>query len=581
MNASTADTGARTLVVLVHAYTHNAARLDAVARRVLEAWPDATLLRPELDTGRFSLAHPDDLVVQLLGEIDARWKAARDAGEPFARIVLVGHSIGALLLRKAYVVACGEHVEAPFEAAYRPLRTAGHDRVPAREWAGAVARLVLLAGMNRGWRVSHHLNLLNAPLWAVGSAACQVIRALTRRWPLIFAFRKGAAFITQLRIQWLVMRRHAAEGAGGASTVQLLGSRDDMVAPYDNVDLVSGGDFHYLDVPQSGHADVIEMDDPAHGAGRAEVFKLALVAPESGLRAASVVPADENFAAPNPAIRNVAFVMHGIRDAGYWTHKIARRIRMRSGDHEAWATETSSYGYFPMLPFLLPWYRREKVEWLMDQYAEAMARYPNATFHYVGHSNGTYLLARALELYPCCRFERVVFAGSVVRSRYDWTRFTAGDSPRIRSVLNYVATGDWVVAWFPKLFQLLPVQDLGSAGHDGFAALPATMAPEPEVQGGHSAAIAEAHWDDIADFVVSGKRRHTAATPRVRNVFVQVLGWFPPVVWLAIVALLAAVWLGIFSLIAGLMPIGIAQGFVVGLAFGAYLLLIWGVATRI
>jgi hypothetical protein len=48
---------------------------------------------------------------------------------------------------------------------------------------------------------------------------------------------------------------------------QLLGSVDDFVAPQDNVDLVSGGDFIFLDVPYSGHSNVIELHDNQHGAG--------------------------------------------------------------------------------------------------------------------------------------------------------------------------------------------------------------------------------------------------------------------------------------------------------------------------
>lgn len=37
-------------------------------------------------------------------------------------------------------------------------------------------------------------------------------------------------------------------------------------------------------------------------------------------------------------------------------------------------------------------------------------------------------------------------------------------------MLNYVASGDWVVAFFPKAMELLGIQDIGSAGHDGFRA---------------------------------------------------------------------------------------------------------------
>ncbi|ALN60965.1 hypothetical protein GLA29479_77 [Lysobacter antibioticus] len=589
----------RTLVILLHAYMHTAARLESLQALVRGTWPDAEIYCPELPASRLSMADPNEIVAGLLTQVDRRYAQAQAQATPYGNIVLVGHSLGALLARKLYVVACGEVEGAPFEAAFKPASADEAALVPARPWAGCVSRIVLLAGMNRGWRVSHHLSLANAPVWSLGSLLCHVIHGFSRRWPLVFTFRRGAEFITQLRIQWLLMRRRASRTGpsmqsdasapstpGSALTIQLLGSRDDMVAPEDNVDLVSGGDFVYLDVPHSGHADIIDMADPIVGAGRTRAFVLALQADSAQLQREAVVPSDERFAAPDESIERVVFVMHGIRDVGYWTHKIARRIKQRAGDRLAtWATETSSYGYFPMLPFLFPWYRRQKVEWLMDQYTEALARYPNASFSYVGHSNGTYLLARALELYPCCRFDRVVFAGSVVRRSYDWRRFLDGKRPRVRGVLNFVATGDWVVAFFPKFFQFFRLQDLGSAGHDGF------LLSQPEagvsqvtyVKGGHGAAIVEPVWNVIAGFVVDGRvdMDEIQPVPRRQDVWVKALGLFPPLVWLALIAAAYFLWQGIAAAICLLGMAPATQAFVTGFSFALYLLLLWLVVTRV
>jgi hypothetical protein len=58
-------------------------------------------------------------------------------------------------------------------------------------------------------------------------------------------------------------------------------------------------------------------------------------------------------------------------------------------------TVTSSYGFFPMGPFVLKAERRKRTGWLMDQYVTAKAAYPNAVFSFIGHSNGTYLAASA------------------------------------------------------------------------------------------------------------------------------------------------------------------------------------------
>ncbi len=105
----------------------------------------------------------------------------------------------------------------------------------------------------------------------------------------------------------------------------------------------------------------------------------------------------------------------------------------------------------------------------MEQYTKNQSLYPYANFHYVGHSNGTYLVAKALEEYSWCKFDRIVFAGSVVDSHYDWEEKI--EKGQVKKILNFVASGDWVVGWFPNLFRILPFgfnKDLGGAGHNGF-----------------------------------------------------------------------------------------------------------------
>ncbi len=583
--AAVATNRSGSLVVLLHAYNSSANSLASLANLIRTELPGAEIYCPELPISLLSMANPNSIVAGLLDEVDRKVGAAAAAGVPIEEIVLIGHSFGALLARKMYVVACGEVAGAPLEPEYK--RDAARS-VPARPWAAKVSRIVLLAGMNRGWRSSHHLSPKNAVLWSIGSAVCRLIELVSRRTPVVLRLRRGCEFITHLRIQSLFMRRRAqsAAVAGNATIVQLLGSRDDIVSPEDNVDLVSGGDFIYLDVPYSGHADIVDMDDTAAAPGRRAALLLALSGTAAELEAASVVPSDDRFAAADERVKNVVFVIHGIRDTGHWTHKIARRIKKHATTPlSEWATETSSYGYFPMLPFLLPGYRRQKVEWLMDQYTEALARYPRASFSFVGHSNGTYLLAKALELYPCCVFENVIFAGSVVRQSYDWSRFIQAEPRRINAVLNFVATSDWVVAYFPKLFQVLGLQDIGSAGHDGFAVTPGApnIYQVTYVKGGHSAAIQEPLWDAIADFVVTGKA-DVASLPSIEKkhtFWIGAFGWFPPVIWGIIIAILYGLWKGIEWSIGGMAADPATRGFVTGAAAVAYLLLIWLTITRV
>jgi len=241
------------------------------------------------------MANPNVVVAQLLNEIDRQVQEAQTTAQSIENIVFIGHSIGALLARKIYVVACGETRDALFEAEFRTgTDEAGEGLVQPRPWAGKVSRIVLMAAMNRGWHLSHHLELWRAPFWAAGVAIGNIIHLVTGRWPLIMTLRRGAPFIAQLRLQWLYMRRRAeAAGTanvggqqGNALVVQVLGSRDDLVSPEDNVDLVSGGDFHYLDAPRSGHASVVRLDDRKDGERRKKVFLIALEGTPADLRRA-------------------------------------------------------------------------------------------------------------------------------------------------------------------------------------------------------------------------------------------------------------------------------------------------------
>jgi pimeloyl-ACP methyl ester carboxylesterase len=600
------------LVVLLHAYLNTASSLAAVKSVAKCALPDADFLVPELSAGAFSTTDPNKLVSGVLEIIDQRWVQRKADGAPYKRIVLVGHSLGALIARKLYVAACGDDPKAPFEPEV--------NRAPScNDWAPLVERIVLLAGMNRGWRISHHLNPWSAILWSVGTAIGKAFEVLTRRKLLIFQIRRGAFFITQLRIQWLRMRQRTKHSNfGKALTIQLLGSIDDVVSSRDNIDLVSGGDFIYLDIPHSGHADVINMEETKRaipsdpktiGEKRTEIFAQALTATPPELKRIGVIPDDQGIQILADEVTDVIFVVHGIRDEGYWTHKIARIVRKRAAvTGRVFATETSSYGYFPMLPFLFAWQRRDKVEWMMDQYADAVARYPNADFHYVGHSNGTYCLARALELYPCCRFKRVVFAGSVVSRSYDWKRFLSsitedqdhhkggGAEQRrrkwgeVESVLNYVATSDWVVAWFPKFFQTpLSIQDLGSAGHDGFSdAVPVEKATSTDhilethyVTGGHGAGIVEVNWDAIGEFIVTGKPLWKGAVSDLiangRNVWVTSIGFLPGILWVALgMIIIACGWA--VALFGGWLG---APQWVITLLVVLYSVAFWKVITRL
>jgi hypothetical protein len=511
------------------------------------------VLIPELPFSPFSIARPDDILICLLKLIDERWRAKRASGQPYKSVLLVGHSMGSLYARKLYVLARGQTLSAPFESS---LAKAGSEAelTPAldqqREWGTAVDRIVLLAGINRGWSVDHHMPFERMAWMHLGLIVNRVAQALGIADFTVMSTRKGAPFVTQLRLQWLAMKDCAAPTAcpppPPPHVAQLLGTQDDLVPPEDYIDLTVGNSFAYHTVPHTNHADVVKMkDEDKYASARAEKFIQALTKTKGDHRPEAL----DIRAAADPTVKHVVFVMHGIRDEGFWTERLGATIRKRfevQGCTEAneckVRLEVSSYGYFPMLSFLKPGARNEKVEWLMDRYTEAKARYPNAKFYYVGHSHGTYLLKEALENYEAVRFDRAVLAGSVMRSDHAWPDLIA--AKRVDSVLNLSASADWVVAFFPNAMQKLNWQDMGGAGFYGFEKKDERLlqvADKLWVKGGHGAAVAENWWGSIADFVASDPPSFTPPeneTEPIRDCFILIGGYIAPLLWVAIAALL-------------------------------------------
>jgi pimeloyl-ACP methyl ester carboxylesterase len=182
----------------------------------------------------------------------------------------------------------------------------------------------------------------------------------------------------------------------------------------------------------------------------------------------------------DPNIKQLIFVMHGIRDESTWPAEVKRSIERQIGDRAATIKIIPPlYRRFTMLPFLLYWDRQYNVRWFMDQYTQAKAMYPNLeTMDFIGHSNGTYILASALQQYPVLKVRNVFFAGSVVPVHYNWAK-PISEGRVTGRVWNICADGDWVVAIFPQLFQQISdwlkiedpqpgLLDIGSAGFHGF-----------------------------------------------------------------------------------------------------------------
>lgn len=564
------------LVVLLHGWTGCAAKMDSLRRMVEATMPDADIYVPDLPIRRiFGTIPAADITSALVEAIDRR--CAREGGR-YSSIVLLGHSSGGVLARKVFLAAWG---------AADDVR-GGHE---VRPWAPLLDRIVFLAAVNRGWTIGSAATYVDMLVWRLGLLVSYIFYGGRNT---ILQTARGAPFLVGGRLQWLdLMREETKAAARKVVVVQLLGTIDDLVSPGDCIDHVAdsnadGRRFLLLELPGTGHFDAIDVE-PSRPAGalRHAIIADALARSPDELEmhrhaVRREYLEDELPPPPNPKVTHVVFVIHGIRDRGFWTKKIAQKIREYAARPDQVRCITASYGYFPMLPFLFKWGRYEKVEWLMDLYCEVRAHYPNAKFSYVGHSNGTYLLARALEAYPQTRFKSVVFAGSVVRRNFPWVDYTS--TRRVRRVLNYVASMDWVVALLPKGLEPLRWFDLGGAGHVGFATPLPALRQFNYIKGKHSAGVRESQWDDIANFVLKG----TPPAAKGDDWSAKQALWLriasvgsTGIVGLLLLLVLAA---GIgppIAMACWSMASGVALGVAITAWLAAWLLAVWLIATRV
>jgi hypothetical protein len=438
----------------------------------------------------------------------------RDSTDEEYEILLVGHSLGALLLRKAYVFARGQHQDLP-----------KGDRYESKSWPSLVKRIILLSSMNRGWRLTKCPDDMSPILYRVLRLLTPFARVFNSG-RLIFATEVGAPFVTNLRLQWINLNLGEASAP---IVVLLVGQVDDFVSKEDHGDLEMfparlcvryvGSETSPKDA-RTGHYRILRMlpDGKDEAVDRArterrEVFREALSGDEAKLLGTG---AKEVLQEVDLEKTRLLFLVHGIRDYGDWLDKVKLKIgELASREDETFGKLKAvpyKYPYFSMMHFLFAFHRNRELRKFMDRYTEEILTNPNARDHagYIGHSHGTHLLAEGLRNYQACAFERVALAGSVINRSFPWSQYRK--SRQVEGVRNDKAVGDWIVGLFPGMFERLSdafrrehPSRLGSGGLTGFLDVPAEQAFQQKLlRGGHGAALSSRNHESLLRYVVQG-----------------------------------------------------------------------------
>lgn len=489
---------------------------DAFEAFVKDVIPGATVLRPELDMAIFSNARPAELVQNVLRDIDAA-----TADTDYDRIVLAGFSTGGLLARAVMVRAKGILSDGDFHP----------NQLAPRPWADKVDRVIFLSGILRGWSISSESDVATriagpAFMAAVGlvSRVRSALRGEGHRPPLIAQIERGQPFVVNTRLLQIAFEDLAADRDDIVlpEVISVLGAQDEVVSPVDCLEFSPHPGNVFLEVPGTNHMKMLHLDgDDPDTRRRRHVLAQVFGADIAQVRAMTdyLVETDDlndyfdeldrphvDLMDSNAAkVKDAVIVLHGIRDHGYWTKRIAKSLKRR-GARALMRAPSPSYGYFTVLDFINKRRRQAQARWLAQQFADIRACYRTADISFVGHSNGTYLLKAALDMCPAMELKRVYLAGSVLRTDLDWGNYAG----QIKcEVLNVRADADMVVARLPGAMERMGLDwlDVGGAGYNGFAKTDPHGVDliQRMVPGNHKAAVAEPSWPAISDFIVDGK----------------------------------------------------------------------------
>lgn len=488
----------------------------------------------EHETGRsesiplFTDQTAEDLANQLDESIERKWAELKRQGDVDVDIIIIAHSSGSALLRRA-MMQCKER--AWEQAKYVAIKE-GHDerlRAGLRPgdisssgfWTDGIKKIIHIGGMTLGWQFNSQMP--KPYLW-LGP----IIRPFFPYW-FPWQLYRGSKFITETRIG---LNRKRLED--NIERYYILGTEDEFLSPGDAIepgsleeDPTSKAPI-YLEVEGYSHISILKSQELRTLIKRIinnnseELWQIKNCStlkhickriPQQDIDD-YLDPMDNVPARKIKEVNHVVIILHGIRDNGFWAKRIAHRIKekWRSKNPEKKPIQempvravSLSYGYFSLWDFLRPGGRRQAVEWFQNVYADITALYPKAQISFIGHSNGTYLGTHALEC-KNLNFRYMILAGSVVRINFWETKAKSWKWKRkVERLLNIQAVDDWIVALFPGGLEVIPFigkwMDLGGLGAFGNQYLDQEY-EQRAIPGGHSAGIDDDKWDLLASFVL-------------------------------------------------------------------------------
>lgn len=436
-------------------------------------------------------------------------REARDASD----IVLVGHSIGGLIVRSAW------------------LKGLGYDSASPSEWPAKLERIALLGVPNSGFKFRKGATFLKALyLFASPFADFGIEHA-----------KSGGYWVTNLRLRWLEAFRDLPVDLQ-PYLAEVIGVDDSLVTRDDIKDSGYMPSLVRYRLDDTDHAGLIEVRSAEEAQRRWPTIRQAIF--EDRRSAPPQLPVSK---------QKVYFIFHGIRASADDDWVTAMRRELQATGAKVVAPDT---GYFSAFEFALPFVRNRKAHDFLEKYGDNAVTHDPDNFAFLGHSNGTYMMGRSMLRVPAVRFRYILLAGSVLNPKYDWEllrqRKQVGSYQRVEgarqwkhgAVHNERARIDVPVGVLAAFLSgLKPFnRHVGPGGTVGFVNAEGIVGQDDTLYtGGHAGALGTSdpeRRDQIAAFLKKGKVTD-APTAHPSRFFHWVGRIIPMLSWLTVALLVA------------------------------------------
>lgn len=404
-------------------------------------------------------------------------------------ITLIGHSIGGMLVRRAYLESAGQFFD----------RT-----VASTNWTSKVDRILLFASVNRGIPI-------DAEVWS--PAVNWLLRVLPHPKFVLEDLAYGSDFIVDTRIAWIRYFANLSNRSYLSTqevdyqiphVVQFWGTEDSIVTEKDNADLEAFSGKVLERVPDATHSDLIRFE-PKYTQSPELRWRLFEKHIFDDLEKKKLITDAEQ--------QRILIILNGIRDSSNsgWV----KDLKIRANKYyDASHVITPEYGYFTAAHFAFSTLRSKNIPKFRDLYAELLAKYPLAKFDFIGHSNGTYIFANSLTSTPSMQFNNVVLVAPVLPEDFEWTPLFKTN--QVKSLRYDVSNNDYPVGILCQALSSLGESDVGSSGVLLFSGGDSSMEGSPINKvgwhdGGHGEALNINNREHLLNFAYAGSDLESGA----------------------------------------------------------------------